>query len=80
MKFDAAISLFIALFVAVTVGAMLFVAQSGDIREYAEASEEWCEDRGGHLVNVHAVVHGGLHCHLPNGTSVHMTDVEEVQP
>lgn len=51
------------------------LASSEATQDYVDDSAEWCGDRGGELVNVHAVVHGGLHCDLPNGTSVHMSEV-----
>lgn len=59
------------------VGFQLFqVAASEDVKEFAERSTEWCEERNGSLANENVIgEHGGLHCHLPNGTSVHMDEV-----
>ena len=51
------------------------VATSGELGEYVQESEAWCDQRGGELVNSRAFFHGGLHCYLPNGTSVHMSEV-----
>jgi len=48
--------------------------------EYMNNSEQWCENRNGELYNAQSLVHGGLHCDLPNGTTVHMSDVEAVYP
>lgn len=81
MNVDSVVSLLIALSIVVAIGATVYGSGADELREYADASEEWCEEqRGGDLVNVHAIWHGGLHCELPNGTSIHMTEVEEVQP
>jgi len=70
-----------ALVVACVVGFVGFqvvgAATSDEMQAYMEQSEQWCEDRGGELVNVNAVVGGGLHCDLPNGPSVHMNNVIE---
>lgn len=43
------------------------------------ASAEWCDEHNGDLVNSNSIEHGGLHCRLPNGTSVHMSDVIDVE-
>ena len=41
-----------------------------------EQAEQWCNDHNGELYNAQVVgSHGGLHCTLPNGTSVHMHEV-----
>ena len=53
-------------------------ATSDDMQAYMEQSEDWCEERNGTLVNVNAVWGGGLHCDLPNGSTVHMKNVIEV--
>ena len=44
--------------------------------ETVEQQEQWCLERNGslHHANVFGS-HGGLHCELPNGTSVHMHEV-----
>lgn len=54
---------------------MVTVATSEEMQQYVDDSAERCEERGGDLHNVHAVAHGGLHCDLPNGTTVHMSEV-----
>ena len=36
---------------------------------------EWCDEHGDDLVMVHSVEHGGLHCDLPNGTTMHLNEV-----
>lgn len=70
------LSLVVGVLVVGLVGVTLVGGvTSEETQNYVEDSAEWCEDRGGELVNVHAVVHGGLHCELPNGTSVHMGEV-----
>lgn len=44
--------------------------------EYIDGSAEWCEERDGDLYNAQVIgPHGGLHCKLPNGTHVHMSEV-----
>jgi len=50
-------------------------ATSQEFREYMNDSEAWCEDHNGELYNSQSIFHGGLHCELENGTSVHMTKV-----
>jgi len=69
------VTLGITAFVGVQVVAGL---TSPEMQEYMEQSQEWCEDRNGELVNVMAVIGGGLHCDLPDGTTVHMGNVVEV--
>lgn len=76
MNAATATGLAVGLAVAAMVGwQVAAVATSDRTAAYLDASEEWCHDRGGELVNVQAVVHGGLHCELPNGSTAHMTDV-----
>lgn len=62
--------------IALPLIGLATAATSDELREYVERSQDWCDDRDGELVNVQAVLHGGLHCDLPNGTSIHMTEVE----
>lgn len=71
------ITLVVALAIAAFVG---FQVVSGVMEyhnsDYMNESAEWCEDHNGELVNSNVFgSHGGLHCDLPNGTSVHMSDV-----
>jgi len=74
----------IAMFLVVTAVVALIglqvvsAATSPETQAYMEESEEWCDNQNGTLVNSHAILHGGLHCDLPNGTSVHMSNVIEV--
>jgi hypothetical protein len=38
--------------------------------------KDWCDGRDGDLYNSQAMgEHAGLHCELPNGTSIHMHEV-----
>lgn len=74
----------VRIFTALLVAGLLGVSIVGhvtseDTQQYINQSESWCENHNGELVNVHAVFGGGLHCDLPNGTSVHMSDVVEVE-
>lgn len=54
---------------------VLEIANNDELGEYLNESEQWCNEHNGELVNSHAIMHGGLHCDLPNGTSVHMHEV-----
>lgn len=65
----------IAVVIVVATGGQLVL--SGDyIRESVEDAAEWCDNHDGKLVNSNVVGdHGGLHCELPNGSTVHMDDV-----
>jgi putative hemolysin len=73
-----------ALLIAVVVIGLMVssvTGASGDrLERYFNASEEWCHERGGELGNSNVIgPHGGLHCELPNGTSVHMRDVVDIE-
>jgi len=72
-----AIALVVACVVAYVGLQVVGAATSDEMEAYMEQSEQWCEDRGGTLVNVNAFIGGGLHCELPNGTSVHMNNLIE---
>jgi len=50
-------------------------ATSAEFQEYMNDSEAWCEDHNGELYNSQSMFHGGLHCELDNGTTVHMAEV-----
>lgn len=68
--------LVVALIISVVGIQTMSVAASDDLRDYVDRSEEWCDSRDGQLVNSRVIgPHGGLHCELPNGTSVHMSEV-----
>lgn len=72
----SAAAITIALVVSLLVGVMIGGAVTSDeFRDYINQSEQWCENRDGELVNVNGIWDGGLHCDLPNGTSVHMQDI-----
>lgn len=66
--------------VVVIVGLLMFsvgsVAMSSEMQQDTEAFGEYCDDRGGEVVNVQSVAHGGLHCQLDDGEAVHMSDVD----
>jgi len=73
----------VRIFTALLVTGLLGVSIVGHVtsestQAYMNQSEDWCNNHNGELVNVHAVLHGGLHCDFENGTSVHMRDVVEV--
>ena len=73
-----AMALIVACVVAYVGFQVVGAVTSDDMQAYMEQSEEWCEERNGTLVNVNAVWGGGLHCDLPNGSTVHMQNVIEV--
>jgi hypothetical protein len=74
------IRIFTALLVIGLVGvSVVGHVMSDSTQAYINQSEQWCNSHNGELVNVQAVIGGGLHCDLPNGTSVHMRDVVEVE-
>lgn len=64
------------------VGFVVIDTATGEeFEEYVDGSAEWCEDRGGDLYNARVIgPHGGLHCELPNGTHVHMSEVIDYDP
>lgn len=69
---------FLALVAVVTgvVGVQVMAATSGSLDSYVNKSEAWCDQHNGDLYNAQALGdHGGLHCELSNGTSVHMSEV-----
>lgn len=76
--FSAVIVLVLSITILV-LGMNVMAASSGQHQPYFEQSEAWCSERGGELHNVRAFGHGGLHCELPNGTSVHMWEVVDVE-
>jgi len=47
-------------------------------QEAAELRTEWCQERGGQGLIVHAVVHGGLHCKFDNGSMVRVPPAGEI--
>ncbi len=58
------------------LGVQVIAATSGSLDSYVTESEAWCDEHNGELYNAQVVGdHGGLHCELPNGTSVHMHEV-----
>lgn len=64
----------VAAVTALLIGVM--VAQTAPAaQEFATQSADWCDDHHGDLVHAKSISHGGLHCELPNGTSVHMNEV-----
>jgi len=67
----------VGLAVVALVGVQIVgLATSQETQDHIDDSAEWCEQRGGELHNVQVLgPHGGLHCELPNGTSVHMNEV-----
>lgn len=71
----------VATLIAVTVailvmGLVTSAAVSPQTSEFMEDSEDWCNEHEGELYNENALWgHGGLHCGLPNGTHVHMSEV-----
>jgi hypothetical protein len=69
------IGVFLVFSVFATGVAVFDTANSDEMEAYVEESAEWCDERDGMLYNSQSVVHGGLHCRLPNGTHVHMHEV-----
>lgn len=74
---DGLIAVILVAVVLLTGFQVVSAATSGEMQEYTQESEEWCDARNGELYNSMSVIHGGLHCQLPNGTSVHMHEVIE---
>ena len=69
--------LLITLAIAGVVGGVVVdTATSPETKAYAEASEQWCDDHDGALINVQAVYKGGLHCQFDNGSMVSMADID----
>lgn len=73
----------VAYYSSIAVAALVTVAFAVGLLPYLsgptasfEAEQQWCLERNGSLHWANVVgSHGGLHCQLPNGTSVHMHDV-----
>lgn len=64
------------LLIVVAVGGIVIQTVDSDVLAYTEQAGEWCQERNGTLHNAQVLgPHGGLHCELPNGTSVHMSEV-----
>lgn len=64
------------LLIVVALGAVVIQTVDEDTIAYTQQAEEWCEQRNGTLHNAQVLgPHGGLHCELPNGTSVHMNEI-----
>lgn len=58
------------------IGVQMHGAVGPEAEQYFEDSAEWCDSRDGELVNYMAIgPGGGLHCELPNGTSVSMHEL-----
>jgi len=74
---SVAIMLIVVLIAGFVGVQVVDAATSEETQQYYEQSEQWCTDRGGDLYNAQAITHGGLHCELENGTTVHMRDVME---
>lgn len=74
------VSAVIVVLITLMVGSIVYQeAASGDALEFTEKSEAWCDRHNGTLENSMVLgEHGGLHCKLPNGTTVHMDRVIEV--
>lgn len=74
---DGAMVIAVSMVVALFIGLQIFaVINSGRLAEGMDKSQEWCENHNGTLANSNVIgEHGGLHCELPNGTSVHMHEV-----
>jgi putative hemolysin len=59
----------------VVVGAIVLM-QLPEAIEASQAFSDWCAAQGGNLYNAQVIGdHGGLHCELPNGTTVHADQV-----
>jgi len=69
-------SFLVVLFVTAALGGFYVEFGTGDVNEvHVQDASEWCEQRDGDLVLSNVIgTHGGLHCHLPNGTAVHVRE------
>jgi len=74
---SVAIMLIVVLLTGFVGVQVVDAATSEKTQDYYEQSEQWCSDHNGELYNAQAIAHGGLHCELENGTTVHMSDVME---
>lgn len=74
-----AVGLAIGLILAGIGGFIVMEAATDEeFQQYIEDSEAWCDAHDGELHNAQVIgEHGGLHCELPNGTSVHMHEVAD---
>lgn len=53
---------------------IVHAVDSGAVQQAAD----WCSAHNGTLQNANVIgEHGGLHCELPNGTVVHMSEVPD---
>jgi hypothetical protein len=60
----------------VAFGSVADAATDPETEQYIEDSAAWCEDRDGVFYQANVIgPHGGLHCRLPNGTTVHLRNV-----
>jgi len=72
------LSLLAAVVIAIAVALLVTqVVMGPEFAAYVNESARWCAERGGVMWNAQAMVHGGLHCELPNGSVVHMSEVVE---
>lgn len=66
----------VMLLTTLLLGFSVFQSASAGALEYTGKADEWCEERDGRLYNAQVIGdHGGLHCELPNGTTVHMHEI-----
>lgn len=66
------VGVLVALLVAWQVGVAVVSADMSGM----ERQIDWCEDRGGEVHNAMVLgSHGGLHCELVNGSTVHLNEV-----
>lgn len=80
MTNSRALAVVTGLVIASFVGVLMFqMVTSEQTQQFVEESQDWCDDHDGQVVRVMSVNHGGLHCDLPNGTSVHMNQIIDLE-
>lgn len=72
---EATLIVLVALFYLVVFSWAIVDATAPEAREHYQAFSDWCADQGGHLTKENSLIHGGLHCVYPNGTSVRIAEV-----
>lgn len=77
---EVVIPVICVLLISAFVGGLV-ITNGDEYRLESEASEDYCQQElGENATTYNAMVvgeHGGLHCHGPNGTVIHLHDVPE---
>lgn len=63
---------------ALAILGVAIIGSQADVQattEPVDSQLEWCYEYGGQPENRLSVAHGGMHCDLPDGTTVHLSSV-----